>query len=612
MAVTCKSQEAAIEATNLGVLGYSLKPVDVEHLLLLIGRAVEKREARMALRESEGRYRAVFENSGTAMLTIEEDTSISLVNHGFEVLSGYCKEEIEGKKSWVEFVAERDLTRMKDYHGERRRGEPAPREYEFRFVDRQGNEKDAYLNVGLIPGTMKSIASLRDITEERRTQDRLQESFIDLVEIVARAMGSLDPYTSGHQRRVARLADLVGSRLDMDDDRLQGLYVGALLHDIGKLSVPGTLLTKPGRLSLQEWKVIRAHPRRGYDILKEANLPWPVAEMALRHHERLDGSGYPDGTKGPELSLELRILGVCDVVEAMSSDRPYRAARPREEVRQELIAGSGQRYDPQVVEAALKVIENGAFALWASGVDAGSGAQGREEQLTYVGPVAAEGATVVERAVEEVGLALERDPSNGNHTEVQARDGLLNLPETLARAMSSRDPSTSNHQRRVAEFVEQVGSRLGLSAERLWGLRLGGLLHDVGKIAVPEIILSRPGRLSSEELELVRTHPEEGYAILRDAGLPPVVPLMALHHHERLDGSGYPQGLSGEALSMEDRILSVCNVVEAMGAHRPYRRGLEMKEVLTEIVTGRGTRYDSAVVECALELLEEGEFVLGE
>ncbi len=213
-------------------------------------------------------------------------------------------------------------------------------------MDRQGNEKDTYLNVGLIPGTMKSTASLRDISEERRAQDRLQESFIDLVEMMARAMESLDPYTSGHQRRVARLADLVGRRLDMDDDRLQGLYVGALLHDIGKLSVPSTILTKPGRLTRQEWHIIRAHPRRGYDILKEAKLPWPVAEMALRHHERLDGSGYPDGTKGPELSLEVRILGVCDVVEAMSSDRPYRAARPREEVRQERIASSGQRYDP--------------------------------------------------------------------------------------------------------------------------------------------------------------------------------------------------------------------------------------------------------------------------
>ncbi len=229
-----------------------------------------------------------------------------------------------------------------------------------------------------------------------------------------------------------------------------------------------------------------------------------------------------------------------------------------------------------------------------------------------MGPVAADGATAVERVAEEVGLALEREPSDGNRTEVQARDGLLNLAETLTRAMSSRDPSTTNHQRRVAGFVVQGGTRLGLSAECLWGLRLGGLLHDVGKISVREIILTRPGRLSAEELELVRTHPEAGYGILTGAGLPTVVPLMALHHHELLDGSGYPQGLPSEALSMEDRILSVCNVVEAMGAHRPYRRGLAKKEVLAEIVAGRGTRYDSEVVDCVLGLLEAGEFVLGE
>ena len=218
---------------------------------------------------------------------------------------------------------------------------------------------------------------------------------------------------------------------------------------------------------------------------------------------------------------------------------------------------------------------------------------------------------VVKRATETAGSVPGREPVGGKRLEEQPRDELLNLAETLSRAMASRDPSTTNHQRRVAEFVVQVGSRLGLSAERLRVLRLGGLLHDVGKIAVPELILTRPGKLSKEELELVRTHPQVGYEILRDAGLPPVVPLLALHHHERLDGSGYPQGLSGDALTIEDRILSVCNVVEAMGAHRPYRRGRGRKEVIAEIVAGRGTRYDPKVVDCVLELLESGEFGLG-
>jgi len=706
---------------------------------LLLARQIMagQRMAEQALRESEERYKAVFENSGTAMATIEEDMTMSLVNHQFETLSGYFREEMEGKKSWTELVAPEELERLQDYNRRSSLGLSVPAEYETALVHKSGEKRQVFVSASVVPGSSQTIVSLVDLTERRRmelevrrqrehfrslfanspegvvsfdfrgavvdvnsafermfgyrcedvvgrklddlivpkglekeareatrralrgsvsvpettrrradgstirvsisgagvildgkktggfgiyrdmtdyrkAQDRLQESFIDMVKTIVRSMGSLDPYTSGHQRRVARLADLVGRELGMDDDRLQGLYIGALLHDIGKLSVPSTILTKPGSLTKQEWNIIRAHPRRGYDILKEATLPWPVEEMALRHHERLDGSGYPDGIKGPELSLEVRILGVCDVVEAMSSDRPYRAARPAQEVIQEIRTGSGQRYDPQVVEAALKVVEGGAFLLWASGVDTGGDEPEEEKRPSHVGSVAAEGATVVERTAESVGHAPGREPAVGNRLEEQPREGLLNLAETLSRAMASRDPSTTNHQRRVADLAVQVGSRLGLSAERLWALGLGGLLHDVGKIAVPELILTRPGRLSNEERELVRTHPEAGHEILRGAGLPPIVPLLALHHHELLDGSGYPQGLSGDVLTMEDRILSVCNVVEAMGAHRSYRRGLGKKEVIAEIVAGRGTRYEPDVVDCVLSLLESGEFVLGE
>ncbi|MBE9505652.1 MAG: PAS domain S-box protein, partial [Chloroflexi bacterium] len=189
----------------------------------------ERRLTEEALRQSEERYRVMFENSGTAMVIVEEDTTISLVNHQFETLSGYSRQEIEGKKRWTEFIVAGDVERMRRHHRARRAGEPAPEEYVFRLVDRHGNARDMYINVGLIPGTVRSIASLRDITEERKAQDRLQESFIDLVEVMTRSMESLDPYTSGHQRRVARLADLVGRELGMDDDRLQGLYIGALL-----------------------------------------------------------------------------------------------------------------------------------------------------------------------------------------------------------------------------------------------------------------------------------------------------------------------------------------------------------------------------------------------
>ena len=572
----------------------------------------ERRRMELEVRRQREHFKALFANSPEGIASVDVRGRVVDVNPAFESLFGYRREDVLGRKP-------DDLVVPKGLEKEARQATRSALTGAVCIPETMRRRADGSLVPVSVLGAGVSIdgkktgafAIYRDMSEYRKAHDRLQDSFIDLVETMTRSMESLDPYTSGHQRRVARLADLVGRELGMDDDRLQGLYIGALLHDIGKLSVPSTILTKPGRLTGHEWNIIRAHSRRGYDILKETNLPWPVAGMALSHHERLDGSGYPDGVKGPELSLEVRILGVCDVVEAMSSDRPFRPARPAQEVMQELRTGSGQKFDPKVVEATLEVIESGAFPLGAGGADAGGDGPGEEKRPSYVGPVAGEGATVVQRTAETVGSVSGSDPSGGTHLEEQPGGEFLNLAETLSRAMASRDPSTTNHQRRVADFVVQVGSCLGLPAERLWGLRLGGLLHDVGKIAVPELILTRPGKLSREELELVRTHPQAGYEILRDAGLPPVVPLLALHHHERLDGSGYPQGLSGDALTMEDRILSVCNVVEAMGAHRPYRRGLGKKEVIAEIVAGRGTRYEPAVVDCILDLLESGEFVLG-
>ena len=151
--------------------------------------------------------------------------------------------------------------------------------------------------------------------------------------------------------------------MGLESDALQGLYIGGLLHDIGKISVPESILTKPGKLSEEEWALVRSHARQGYEILKETTFPWSVAGMALHHHERLDGSGYPDGLSGDELSPEVRILGVCDVVEAMSSFRPYRPARSKEEVIEEIKEGSGTKYDDSVVDVVLKVIESGEFEL---------------------------------------------------------------------------------------------------------------------------------------------------------------------------------------------------------------------------------------------------------
>lgn len=195
--------------------------------------------------------------------------------------------------------------------------------------------------------------------------------------------------------------------------------------------------------------------------------------------------------------------------------------------------------------------------------------------------------------------------------ERQLKDSFVSLADTLSRAMASRDPYTTDHQQRVADLVVLAGSRLGLDGERLWQLRLGGLLHDVGKVAVPESLLTKPGGLTAEEFDIVRTHAREGYEILKASGLPPAVALMALHHHENLDGTGYPDGLRGDALSLEARILTACNALESLTSFRPYRRAFSPQSALSRLVGGSGTKYDPAVVDCLNGLVAAGEYVPG-
>jgi len=212
-------------------------------------------------------------------------------------------------------------------------------------------------------GEIVYLASLRDITQHKQAEEQLKHSVVNLAEVVSRVVSARDPYTADHHQRVAQLARVVGGKMGLDKDRVQRLYVGSLLHDIGMISLPEAILSKTGKLTEEEWALVRSHTNRGYQILKDANFPWQVADMALHHHERLDGSGYPHGLGVDKLSLEVRILAVCNVVEAMSSHRLYRPARSKEEVLQEIKNGRGTKYDADVVGIVLQIIENGEFKL---------------------------------------------------------------------------------------------------------------------------------------------------------------------------------------------------------------------------------------------------------
>jgi len=178
----------------------------------------------------------------------------------------------------------------------------------------------------------------------------------------------------------------------------------------------------------------------------------------------------------------------------------------------------------------------------------------------------------------------------------------------LAQTVEMKDPYTYDHQRRMSFLSEALAKKLGLSEERIRLVRLAGLVHDIGKVAVPAEILNKPGRLSEVEMNIIRTHPQKGYELLCGLAHRPVIAEIVYAHHERLDGSGYPRGLSGEEIPIEARILAVADVVEAMVSHRPFRSALTLGEALEEIKKGKGILYDRRVVEACVELFERGSF----
>jgi putative nucleotidyltransferase with HDIG domain len=175
-------------------------------------------------------------------------------------------------------------------------------------------------------------------------------------EALSKVIEDRDPYTSGHSAGVAGLAEAIAHALGLSEYQITGIYIAGVLHDIGKMAVPVEILVKPGSLSDMERSLIQIHPQAGYEILKGIDFPWPVAQATLQHHERMDGSGYPQGLKGGEIILEARILAIADVTDAMTHHRPYRPAFSLQDAVKEIKKGRGSLYDPQVSAACLEVL----------------------------------------------------------------------------------------------------------------------------------------------------------------------------------------------------------------------------------------------------------------
>lgn len=213
------------------------------------------------------------------------------------------------------------------------------------------------------------IRMRRTSGERDRAQAELAKILIKTVSVIALTVEKRDPYTAGHMQRVAALTLAIGREMHLDEGMLTGLQMGALIHDIGKIYIPAEILNRPGRLSAVEFDLIKTHPQVGYDIVKGIDFPWPVADMIVQHHERIDGSGYPNALRDEAICLEARILAVADVVEAMASHRPYRASLPLQQALEEIEQHRGTRYDSAVVDICLRLFREQGFTWQAVDTD---------------------------------------------------------------------------------------------------------------------------------------------------------------------------------------------------------------------------------------------------
>ncbi len=211
-------------------------------------------------------------------------------------------------------------------------------------------------------GLIKEIEFREKVEKELlSTNVKLNKLLNDTVTGLVSAIEYRDPYTAGHQRRVTQLAVAIAEKMKLSKNEIDCVRIAAMIHDIGKINIPVEILSKPGSINQYELELMQNHPQAGYDILKEIDFPWPVAKAVLQHHERLDGSGYPNGLIGDDIMLESRVIYVADVVEAMSSHRPYRAALGIQKALDELVQNKGKLYDAHIVDACLKLFNKENF-----------------------------------------------------------------------------------------------------------------------------------------------------------------------------------------------------------------------------------------------------------
>jgi len=357
---------------TVDVKGFRETDGSIPYVVSTIQDITARKQAELALAESEHRFRSIVEQCVVGLYLAMEDGKLTVVNQRFTEIFGYeAPSELIGR-ALPSLIMEEDRNFFTDQMQRRFAGEVLRASYNVRALRKDGAPVDLeiYGVLSTYRGRSAAIGVLQDIAERKRADEKIQQHIIQLqtslmhtVRVATTLSEIRDPYTAGHERRVAEIAAAIGGELGLNDFQVEGLRVAGGLHDVGKIAVPTEILAKPGNLFDEEFALIKRHPSVGYSVLKNVDFPWPVARVALEHHERMDGSGYPHGIKGEEIVFEARILAVADVLEAMASHRPYRPALGIDKALEEIERGSGVSYDPNVAEACLRLFREKGYRV---------------------------------------------------------------------------------------------------------------------------------------------------------------------------------------------------------------------------------------------------------